>query len=166
MFQGQIQIASLKKIQRPDCEPTSSTMHISPVLTLALATILPFALAEDDDAAAAASAAEDVCYAKTLATGSGAAAAIKGFCAQVENNDSNTDNPNLAADTSMNGYTVGGFDPSGVTTTARLAVAQKGCNANPGDEEDCLAGLWQACSKGDEFGRGVQKKGCLELRIE
>ena len=72
-------------------------MHISPLLTLALAAILPFTLAKDDDPAssdAAASAAEDACYAKTLATGSGAASAIKGFCSQVENNDSNTDNPN------------------------------------------------------------------------
>jgi len=144
-------------------------MHISSLLTLALAAILPFALAKDDDPAssdAAASAAEDACYAKTLATGSGAAAAIKGFCAQVENNDSNTDNPNSAADTLMNGYTAGGFDPSGVTTTARLAVTKKGCNADLGDEEDCLAGFWEACSKGDGFGRGVARKGCLELRIE
>lgn len=144
-------------------------MRFEIVVTLALATILPFALAKDDDPAssnAAASAAEDACYAKTLATGSGAAAAIKGFCAQVENNDSNTDNPNSAADTSMNGYTAGGFDPSGVTTTARLAVSKKGCGVDLGDEEDCLAGFWEACEKGDRFGRGMLRKGCLELRIE
>lgn len=144
-------------------------MHISSLVILALATALPFALAKDDDPAssdAAASAAEDACYAKTLATGSGAAAAIKGFCAQLENNDSNTDNPNSAVDTSMNGYTAGGFDPSGVTTTARLAVTSKGCKNDLGDEEDCLAGFWEACSKGDRFGRGVERKGCLELRIE
>lgn len=144
-------------------------MHISPLLTLALAAILPFTLAKDDDPAssdAAASAAEDACYAKTLATGSGAAAAIKGFCAQVENNDSNTINPNSAADTSMNGYTAGGFDPSGVTTTVRLAVSKKGCDADLGDGEDCLSGFWEACLKGDRFGRGVERKGCLELRIE
>ena len=66
----------------------------------------------------------------------------------------------------MNGYTAGGFDPSGVTTTARLAVAKKGCNADLEDEEDCLAGFWEAYSKGDGFGRGVERKGCLELRIE
>jgi len=144
-------------------------MRFSSLTALALATGLPSTLAKDDDPAssyAAASAAEDVCYAKTLATGSGAAAAIKGFCAQVENNDSNTDNPNSAADTSINGYTAGGFDPSGVKTTARLAVTKKGCNADLGDEEDCLAGFWEACSKGDKFGRGVVRKGCLELRID
>jgi hypothetical protein len=144
-------------------------MRVETLLTLALATVLPFALAKDDDPAslnAAGSDAEDVCYAKSLATGSGAAAAIKGFCAQVENNDSNTDNPNSAADTSMNGYTAGGFDPSGVSTTARLAVSKKGCNTDLGDEEDCLNGFWEACFKGDKFGRGVVTKGCLELRVE
>ena len=144
-------------------------MRSETLLTLALATLLPLALAKDDDPAssdAAASAAEAACYAKTLATGSGAAAAIKGFCAQVENNDSDTDNPNSAADTSMNGYTAGGFDPSGVTNTARLTVARKGCSAELGDEEDCLDGFWEACSKGDEFGRGVARKGCLEMRVE
>ena len=144
-------------------------MRFSSLLTLAIATVLPSALAKDDDPAssdAAASAAEDACYAKTLATGSGAAAAIKGFCAQVENNDSDTDNPSSAADTSMNGYTAGGFDPSGVTTTARLAVTKKGCNADLGDEEDCLSGFWEACANGDQFGKGVARKGCLELRIE
>jgi len=143
-------------------------MRVETLLTLALATVLPFALAKDDDPAslnAADSDAEDICYAKTLATGSGAAAAIKGFCAQVENNDSDTDNPNSAADTSMNGYTAGGFDPSGVSTTARL-VSKKGCDTGLGDEEDCLTGFWEACSKGDKFGRGVEKKGCLEMRIE
>lgn len=143
-------------------------MRIETLLTLALATVLPFALAKDDDAAssdAAVTEAEDLCYAKTLATGSGAAAAIKGFCAQIENNDSDTDNPASAADTSMNGYTAGGFDPSGVSTTARLVKA-KGCKADLGDEEGCLVGFWEACSKGDNLGRGVVKKGCLELRIE
>ncbi|KAM0704627.1 hypothetical protein Q7P35_008861 [Cladosporium inversicolor] len=141
-------------------------MRLETLLTLALAT---FALAKDDDPAssdAAVSAAEDACHAKTLATGSGAAAAIKGFCAQVENNDSNTNNPNSAADTSMNGYTAGGFDPSGITTTAKLAVSKKGCDADLGDEEDFLAGFLEACSSGDKFGRGVVRKGCLELRIE
>lgn len=141
-------------------------MRLETLLTLALAT---FTLAKEDDPAssdAAVSAAEEACYAKTLATGSGAAAAIKGFCAQVENNDSNTDNPNSAADTSMNGYTAGGFDPSGVTTTARSTVSKKGCNVDLGDEEDCLAGFWEACSNGDKFGRGVARKACLELRIE
>jgi hypothetical protein len=144
-------------------------MRVETLLTLALATVLPFALAKDDDPASlngAASGAEDICYAKSLATGSGAAAAIKGFCAQVENKDSNTDNPNSVADTSMNGYTAGGFDPSGVSTAARLAVSKQGCNTNLGDEEDCLTGFWEACSKGDRFGRGVETKGCLELRIE
>lgn len=144
-------------------------MRFSSLLTLVIAPVLPSALAKDDDPAssdAAASAAEDACYAKTLATGSGAAAAIKGFCAQVENNDSDTDNPNSAADTSMNGYTAGGFDPSGVTTTARLAVTKKGCNADLGDEENCLSGFWKACANGDQFGKGVARKGCLELRIE
>ncbi|GAB7325028.1 hypothetical protein MBLNU13_g08825t1 [Cladosporium sp. NU13] len=144
-------------------------MRVSSLLTLAIATVLPFAFAKDDDPAysdTAASTAEDACYAKTLSTGSGAAAAIKGFCAQVENNDSNTDNPDSAADTSMNGYTAGGFDPSGVTTTARLAATKNGCNADLGDEEDCLSGFWEVCSKGDKFGRGVTRKGCLELRIE
>lgn len=144
-------------------------MRLSSITALALATVLPSAFAKDDDPAsssAAASAAEDACYAKTLATGSGAAAAIKGFCAQVENNDSDTINPNSAADTSINGYTAGGFDPRGVKTTARLAVTKKGCNADLGDEEDCLAGFWEACEKGDRFGRGVVSKGCLELRVE
>lgn len=144
-------------------------MRIETLFALALATVLPFAAAKDDDPAsadAATSAAEKICYDKTLATGSGAAAAIKGFCSQVENNDSDTDNPKLAADTSMNGYTAGGFDPSGVSTTARLTASNKACNADLGDEEDCLAGFWQACAKGDKFGRGIEKKGCLELRIE
>jgi hypothetical protein len=144
-------------------------MRFLSITALALATVLPSAFAKDDDPAssdAAASAAEDACYAKTLATGSGAAAAIKGFCAQVENNDSNTDNPNSAADTSLNGYTAGGFDPSGVKTTARLAVTKRGCKVDLGDEEDCLAGFWEACSRGDRFGRGVVRKGCLELRVE
>jgi hypothetical protein len=144
-------------------------MRFPSLLALTLATVLPFAFAKDDDPAssdAAASAAEDACYANTLASGSGAAAAIKGFCAQVENNDSNTDNPNSAADTSINGHTAGGFDPSGVKTTARLAVTKKGCKVDLGDEEDCLAGFWEACKKGDRFGRGVVRKGCLELRIE
>lgn len=144
-------------------------MRFSPLITLTLATLLPSTFAKDDDTAsssAATSAAEDACYAKTLATGSGAAAAIKSFCAQVENNDSDTINPNSAKDTSMNGYTAGGFDPSGVKTTAKLAVSKKGCNADLGYEEDCLAGFWEACSRGDKFGRGVVSKDCLELRIE
>ena len=144
-------------------------MHLSTLLTLTLATLLPSTLAKDDDPAssdAATSAAEKLCYDKTLTTGSGAAAAIKGFCSQVENNDSDTDNPSSAADTSMNGYTAGGFDPSGVSTTARLTAANKACDADLGDEEDCLAGFWQVCAKGDKFGRGIQKKGCLELRVE
>lgn len=144
-------------------------MHLSTLLTLTLATLLPSTLAKDDDPAssdAATSAAEKICYDKTLTTGSGAAAAIKGFCSQVENNDSDTDNPSSAADTSMNGYTAGGFDPSGVSTTARLTAANKACDADLGDEEDCLTGFWQVCAKGDKFGRGIQKKGCLELRVE
>jgi hypothetical protein len=141
-------------------------MRLETLLTPAIAT---FALARDDDPAsqdAAVSAAEDVCYAKTLATGSGAAAAIKGFCSQVENNDYNTNNPASAGDTAVNGYTAGGFDSSGVTTTARLAVSKNDCNANLGNENDCLTGFWEACSSGDQYGRGVQKKGCLEMRIE
>lgn len=144
-------------------------MRVETLLTLALATVLPFALARDDDPAsadAATSDAEDACYAKSLATGSGAASAIKGFCAQVENSDSDTDNPASAADTSLNGYTAGGFDPSGVSTTARLSRTKKGCVTNLGSEEDCLTGFWEACSNGDKFGRGVEKKGCLELRID
>jgi hypothetical protein len=142
-----------------------NNMRLESLFTLALAT---FALARDDDPAsqdAAASAAEDICYAKTLATGSGAAAAIKGFCSQVENNDSNTDNPDSAGDTAVNGYTAGGFDPSGVKTTARLAISTKTCNTDLGNENDCLTGFWEACSSGDQYGRGVQKKGCLEMRI-
>jgi hypothetical protein len=71
-------------LHNPD--PTTPTMRFLSITALALATVLPSAFAKDDDPAssdAAASAAEDACYAKTLATGSGAAAAIKGFCAQV-----------------------------------------------------------------------------------
>jgi hypothetical protein len=143
-----------------------NNMRLETLLTLTFAT---FTLARDDDPAsqdAAASAAEDICYAKTLATGSGAAAAITGFCAQVENNDYNTDNPASAGDTAVNGYTAGGFDPSGVKTTARLAISNKSCSTDLGDENDCLTGFWEACSSGDQYGRGVQKKGCLEMRIE
>ena len=77
-------------------------MHIPFILTMAVAAVLPFAYGAsldvaslDDDPAsseAASSLEEDVCYTKSLETGSGAAAAIKGFCAQVENNDSDSDN--------------------------------------------------------------------------
>lgn len=141
-------------------------MRAESFLTLAAAALLPFAFATDSNSDSATSDYESICYDKSLTTGSGAAAAIKGFCSQVENNDSDTDNPNSAADTSMNRYTAGGFDPSGISTTARLTAANKACNADLGDEEDCLAGFWQACAKGDQYGRGLQKKGCLELRIE
>ena len=134
------------------------------LLTAALtAAITACAPAEDDDAAA--SAAENICHAKTLATGSGAAAAIKGFCAQVENNDSDSDNPASVADTAINGYTAGGFEPSLKTTTARL-VAKKNCMSDVGTEEACLEVFWDACARGDQYGKGIAKKGCLEFRID
>lgn len=140
-------------------------MRFQTIFTLAFAA---FALARDDDPAssdAAASPAEDACYSKTLATGSGAAAAIKGFCAQVEGDASDSDNPTSKADVSVNGYTAGGFPPSGISTTAKLA-AKKGCNVDLGDEEECLERFWEVCQKGDKFGRGVAKKGCMEFKIE
>jgi hypothetical protein len=150
-------------------------MHIPFILTMAVAAILPFASGAsidvaslDDDPAsseAASSAAEDVCYTKSLTTGSGAAAAIKGFCGQVENNDSDSDNPASVADTAVNGYTAGGFEPSYQTTTVHLA-AKKNCMSDVGTEEDCLAVFWDACAKGDRYGKGVAKKGCLEFRID
>ncbi|KAM0718182.1 hypothetical protein Q7P37_006514 [Cladosporium fusiforme] len=143
-------------------------MHVPAILTLITLTLLPsLSLAQDDPAAAdaASSEAEDVCYTKSLSTGSGAAAAIKGFCGQVENNDSDSDNPTAAEDIALNGYTAGGFDPSGVTTTARLA-GKKGCNVGLGGEEGCLEGLWEACQKGDKLGHGSVKKGCLEFKLE
>jgi len=150
-------------------------MHIPFILTMAVATVLPFAYGAsldvaslDDDPAsseAASSAGEDVCYTKSLTTGSGAAAAIKGFCGQVENNDSDTNNPASVADTAINGYTSGGLEPSFQTTTARLA-AKKNCMSDVGSEEDCLAVFWDACAKGDKYGKGVAKKGCLEFRID
>jgi len=150
-------------------------MHIPIILTMAVAAVLPFACGAsldfaslDDDPAsseAASSAAEDLCYTKSLTTGSGAAAAIKGFCAQVGNNDSDSDNPSSVADTAINGYTAGGFDPSGVTTTARLA-AKKNCMMDVGSEEVCLGVFWDACARGDKYGKGVAKKGCLEFRID
>jgi hypothetical protein len=149
-------------------------MHIPFILTMAVAAILPFASGAsidvaslDDDPAsseAASSAAEDVCYTKSLTTGSGAAAAIKGFCGQVENNDSDSDNPASVADTAVNGYTAGGFEPSYQTTTVHLA-AKKNCMSDVGSEEDCLAVFWDACAKGDRYGKGIAKKGCLEFRI-
>jgi hypothetical protein len=148
-------------------------MHIPIVLTMAVFTVLPFAYGAsldvaslDDDPAsseAASSAAEDACYTKSLATGSGAAAAIKGFCGQVENDDRDTDNPASVADTAINGYTAGGFD--GVTTTARLAT-KSNCMVDVGSEEDCLDVFWNACARGDKYGKGVAKKGCLEFRID
>lgn len=143
-------------------------MHIPTIITILFATLLPsLSLAEDDPAAAdnANSHAEDVCYTKSLSTGSGAAAAIKGFCGQVENSDSESDNPTAAEDIALNGYTTGGFDPSGVMTTARLA-GKKNCTVGLGGEEECLEGFWEACLKGDKFGRGSAKKGCLEFKIE
>jgi hypothetical protein len=150
-------------------------MHIPIILTMAVFTVLPFAYGAslgvaslDDDPAsseAASSVAEDTCDSKSLATGSGAAAAIKGFCAQVENDDSDTDNPASVADTAINGYTSGGFEPSGMTTTARLA-AKSNCMVDVGSEEDCLDVFWKACAKGDKYGKGVAKKGCLEFRID
>jgi hypothetical protein len=150
-------------------------MHIPIILTMAFAAVLPFASGAslevaslDDDPAsseAASSAAEDACYTKSLNTGSGAAAAIKGFCGQVENDDSDTDNPASVADTAINGYTAGGFEPSYKTTTARLA-AKKNCMVGVGSEEDCLYVFWNTCARGDKYGKGVAKKGCLEFRID
>lgn len=145
-------------------------MHIPIIFTVAVVAVLPFAYGAslDDDPASsdfASSAAEDACYTKTLSTGSGAAAAIKGFCAQVDNNDSNSDNPASVVDTSFNGYTAGGFDPSGVMTTARL-TAKKGCTVDLGSEEDCLERFLDACQRGDKYGRGIAKKGCLQFRID
>jgi hypothetical protein len=145
-------------------------MQIPFLLTVAVVAVLPFACGAslDEDPASsetASSAAEGACYSKSLSTGSGAAAAIKGFCAQVENMDSDSDNPASVADTAINGYTAGGFDPSGVMTTARL-VAKKSCTTDIGSEEDCLGVFWDACERGDMFGRGVAKKGCLEFRID
>jgi hypothetical protein len=145
-------------------------MHVPFILTMAFAAALPFACGAslDDDPASsesASSAAEDACYSKSLSTGSGAAAAIKGFCAQVENNDRDSDNPASVADTAINGYTAGGFEPSGMTTTARLA-AKKGCTTDVGSEEDCLDVFWDVCERGDRFGKGVARKGCLEFRID
>jgi len=145
-------------------------MHIQSLFTVAVVAVLPFAYGAslDDDPASsdfATSAAEDACYTKTLSTGSGAAAAIKGFCAQVENNDSNSDNPASVVDTSFNGYTAGGFDPSGVMTTARL-TAKKGCTVDIGSEEQCLERFWDTCQKGDKYGRGIAKKGCLQFRVD
>lgn len=145
-------------------------MRIPSIFTMAIVAVLPFACGAslDDDPASsesASSTAEDVCYTKTLSTGSGAAAAIKGFCAQVENHDSDSDNPASVVDTSFNGYTADGFDPSGVMTTARL-TAKKGCTVDIGSEEDCLANFWDACERGDKYGRGMAKKGCLQYRID
>lgn len=143
-------------------------MHVPTLISLAFATLLPLAVARDDDPASqdnAASAAEDACYTKTLDTGSGAAAAIKGFCSQIDNSDADSDNPSSAADTSVNGYTAGGFEPSGITTTAKLA-AKKDCKVSIGDEEKCLEKFWDVCQKGDKSGRGVVKDGCLEIRVE
>lgn len=143
-------------------------MHIPTILTILTATLLPsLSLAQDDPAAAdaATSPAEDACYTKSLSTGSGAAAAIKGFCGQVDNNDSDSDNPTAAEDIALNGYTAGGFDPSGVMTTARLS-GKKDCKIGLGGEDECLEGFWEACQKGDKFGRGSAKKGCLEFKIE
>lgn len=145
-------------------------MQIPFLLTVAVVAVLPFAYGAslDDDPASsdtASSAAEDACYRKSLSTGSGAAAAIKGFCAQVDNMDSGSDNHASAADTAINGYTAGGFDPSGVMTTARLA-AKKSCTTGMGSEEDCLDVFWDTCERGDRFGRGVAKKGCLEFRVD
>ena len=150
-------------------------MHIPFILTMAVAAVLPFAYGAsldvaslDDDPAsseAASSLEEDVCYTKSLETGSGAAAAIKGFCAQVENNDSDSDNPASVADTAINGYTAGGFEPSLKTTTARL-VAKKNCMSDVGTEEACLEVFWDACARGDQYGKGIAKKGCLGFRID
>jgi hypothetical protein len=69
-----------------------------------------------------------------------------------------TDNLNSALDTSFNRYIAGGFESSGVSTTARMVASKRGCAAYLGDEE--------VCSKGDQFGRGVPKNGCLELRVK
>jgi hypothetical protein len=33
-------------------------------------------------------------------------------------------------------------------------------------EEDCLDVFWNTCAKGDKYGKGVGKKGCLEFRID
>lgn len=149
-------------------------MHIPFILTMAVAAVLPFtygasldvASLDDDPASSevASSAAEEICYSKSL-TGSGAAAAIKGFCAQVENNDSDSDNPASVADTAINGYTAGGFEPCNKTTTARLAAKQN-CMSDVGSEEDCLVVFWDACARGDKYGKGVAKKGCLEFGID
>lgn len=148
-------------------------MRVQTLIMVLLTTLLytiAFAQEEQDDAGPpetdeASSPAEAACDEKTLATGSGAADAIRGFCAQVDNNDSDNDNPNSVADTALNGYAAGGFDPSGVMTTARLASA-KGCKAVLDGEDDCLAAFWDVCQKGDKFGRGVGKKACMEFKIE
>lgn len=142
-------------------------MHVSALVAILFTALLTCLSLAQDPAAAddAKSQAEDACYAKSLSTGSGAAAAIKGFCGQVENNDSDSDNPTAAEDVALNGYTAGGFDPSGVMTTARLA-GTKECNVGLGGEDECLEGFWETCQKGDQFGRGSAKKGCLEFKIE
>jgi hypothetical protein len=116
-------------------------MHIPIILTMAFAAVLPFASGAslevaslDDDPAsseAASSAAEDACYTKSLNTGSGAAAAIKGFCGQVENDDSDTDNPASVADTAINGYTAGG-----------VRAELQDHNSTLGCEEKLHGGCW------------------------
>ena len=143
-------------------------MYTTPLLSVLFAFILPkLSLAQDDPALAESASlpGEGACYAKSLATGSGVAAAIKGFCGQIENTDSDSDNPTAAADLALNGYTAGGFDPSGVMTTARVAYS-KDCTTSLGDEDDCLAAFWPVCEKGDKFGRGSIEKGCLDFKIE
>lgn len=130
---------------------------------LITATLLALASAQSDpqsDPDIPLSPAETSCRTKSLGTGSGAHAAIHGFCSQIEDSALNS---SLA----QNGYTVGGFQPSGQTSTAKVTV--NGCQGAEWtrlDEDACVEALMGVCAKGDKLGKGTGKTGCLGFEIQ
>lgn len=98
------------------------------------------------------------CKSKSTATGSGAFDAIKGFCQQLDAQDASS---SFAA----NGYTAGGFQPSGVTSTAGITTTGCGGNVPTLSMEHCETEFYGICSVGNKSGQGRGSVGCLGLEI-